>query len=169
MASWPLSCFPLSPLLSVLFTLFIVKGGDLGGNILFFFLRKIQLKKLSFIGCNVHYLTLTYLCFCMCHGHTSGWWRWLAGVRKCAVDTPLSSQFWFSVAVLLSCAMWHLRAAGCLSSICINGEMDPCPCVCVCVCVSNTHTCTDAHIYTLPTTLQRYYHCYLVATGFSFG
>lgn len=38
--------------------------------------------------------------------------------------------------------MCYVTLARCLSSICINGEMDPCPRVCVCL----SNTCTDAHI-----------------------
>lgn len=63
------------------------------------------------------------------------------GVRLHVGDT---SQFWFSVAMFLLCAMWHLFAAGCLSSICINGEMDPSP-------VKHAHA--HGHTQTYPSSL----------------
>lgn len=78
--------------------------------------------------------------------------RWLAGVREHAGDTSASSsQFWFSVAELLLCAMWHLRAAGLLTSICINGEVDPSP-------VSHSYIVTPSNLLPPPPYRITYLH-----------
>lgn len=84
-----------------------------------------------------HHITCVYdihmyfVCGCWCVGECmrepSRWRSWLAGVWEDVGNTRVSSQFWVSVAELLLCAMWHLCTASCLSSICINGEMDPSP------------------------------------------
>lgn len=101
-----------------------------------------QLKTWIFNGWKLHYLTLMpplppVFCACACFSLTSRWSRWLAGVREHAADTPVSSQFWFSVAVLLLCAMWHLCAAYLPFALMVKWTPSPC----------HTHSHTHKHTY----------------------